>query len=95
METEEFSVLFSQSISEFLPFFGLSFLNGQRSETIHDKRKVAQLKRQQFLSLDSQSITSLINYDIANSTPCLRKMGTSKRGQMTESQMITAKMTPF
>ena len=32
------------------------FLNGQRSEPIHDKQKVSQLKWQQFLSLDSQSI---------------------------------------
>ena len=38
------------------PFFDESSLNGQRSETIHNKRKVVQLKRQQFLSLDSQSI---------------------------------------
>ena len=37
-------------------FFYESLLNGQQSETIHNKRKAAQLKRQQFLSLDSQSI---------------------------------------
>ena len=42
---------------EFLPFFNANSLERQHSERAHGKRKVAQLKRQQFLSLDSQSIT--------------------------------------
>ena len=41
-------------------FFHANSLDIQHSERAHGKRKVAQLKRQQFLSLDSQSITRLI-----------------------------------
>ena len=33
---------------KFLPLFDAKFLNGQRSEPIHDKQKVAQLKRHLF-----------------------------------------------
>ena len=39
----------------FLLFFDANSLEIQYSERAHGKRKVAQLKRQQFLSLDSQS----------------------------------------
>ena len=40
----------------FALFFDANSLERQNSERAHGKRKIAQLKRQQFLSLDSQSI---------------------------------------
>ena len=39
----------------FFLFFNANSLERQHNERVHGKRKVAQLKRQQFLSLDSQS----------------------------------------
>ena len=48
--------LTSLSIEEFLPFFHANSIDRQHSDRGHGKRKAAQLKRQQFLSLDSQSI---------------------------------------
>ena len=41
----------------FFIFFDANSLDRQQSEQVHDKQMVAQLKRQQFLSLDSQSIS--------------------------------------
>ena len=55
--SRNFFLFFRSPSKNFFLFFDESFLNGPGSEPIPDKRKVAQLKRQQFLSLDSQSIS--------------------------------------
>ena len=40
----------------FFLFFDANYLDRQKTERAHGKRKVAQLKRHHFLALDSQSI---------------------------------------